>query len=464
MADSDSLLKYPTDFNLQSVNLVTPLTNGVIDLIPFLVELNLFEDVFGSSISGQLLVSDALGLFSNFTMSGTEFIQIEFKKTKKDEQGYARTFRIYKVTPRGVSESVNYEVYSLHFCSEELLLSQQYRLSKSYKGKKISTIVEDILKNYLKVGTGNTKKLYINETYGVYDFVLPNKKIFETIHWLSTYALPKPGTGEGADIIFFENLQGYWLTSLQQLYTQSSYRTFKYNPKNITQDLNYNVSNVFSFEIMDMFDTLKGISAGTYSNRVISINPLLREKKVTDFNYDKYLAKAKVMNAGPVINNYKNRHNKALYDEPPKDMEAGALRLVTSNSGQKKAAFVSVNPSAVGEDANIERFMSHRPSQIALANYTRIKISVPGDPNLTVGKVVDFESVKMDPRTFSNAKEKENDPFYSGKYLITAVRHIIKNTTYITMLELCKDSHKKPLSGYDNSNAAMKELSKGTQE
>ena len=36
--------------------------------------------------------------------------------------------------------------------------------------------------------------------------------------------------------------------------------------------------------------------------------------------------------------------------------------------------------------------------------------------------------------------EKQLDKFYSGKYLVTAVRHIIQPNKYQTVLEISKDS------------------------
>jgi hypothetical protein len=412
------------------------------------------------------MLNDALGLISNFSLSGTEFIQIKLKKTVKDQFSFSRNFRVYKITNRVTTESNNAELYTLNFCSEELLLSEQYRISKAFKGKKISEIITSILKDYLKVGTGNTKKISISATQGTYDFVLPNKKIFDTISWLSTYALPLPGVGEGADMLFFENADGYWFKSLQELYKQTVYRTFKYDPKNISDDLNQKVSNVYNFEVLDLFNTLGAISNGTFSNRVISIDPLTRTSKETDFNYDTYFGKSKNLNKAPLTNNYKNRIDKTMYDAPPKDLQAGTLRMVTSNSNQKKQPFIAGKPNSVGNDIFVETFMPNRVAQIALANYMRIKITVPGDPNLAVGKLIDFQIYTATPSDYTTIKNKSNrtpDPLYSGKYVISALRHILRNNSYITVMELCKESNVTAYAGFDNSNATLKNLVNGNQ-
>lgn len=460
-------LNYPTDYHISLLNLYTSKQGtSVVNLIPFLVELNLYEDIYGNTVSGQLLMSDALGLVSNFSLSGNEFIQVKLQKTESDQFALTRNFRVYKISNRSPSDSNNYEMYTLNFVSEEFLLSEQYRISKSYKSKKISEIITDILKNYLKVGVGKKKPIAISETSGTYDFILPNKKLFETINWLSTYALPK--SGEGADMLFFENSDGYWFKSLQELYTQPVYRTYKFDPKNISgQTLDTQLSNVHKFEILNLFDTLSAVKNGTFSNRVITIDPLQRKVTTTDFDYDKYYGKAKKINNYPLTNNYKNRLDKTLYDKPPADLNHGTLRFATTNSEQKKNPAFAAKPTALASDIFIEKFMPNRVAQVALANYVRIKITVAGDPLITVGRIVDFETLKDNPSTsFATSKDapmRVRDPMLSGKYLVTAVRHILRNNSYITVLELCKDSFEEQLSSFDTGNSTLKGLANGEQ-
>ena len=430
-------IRYATDYQLDSLTLISSLQNGAVNMLPFMVELNLFEDIYSSTISGELVVSDALGLISNFRMNGTEFLQVTLRKSTNDEHSIQKNYRIYKITNRTTNENNAYEVYTINFCSEEFLLAEQYRVSKAFVGTEISTIIEKILTNYVKVGIKDTKPISIERTRGVYDFVLPNKKLFETINWLTTYALPK--NGEGADMLFFENRDGYYFRSLQTLYKSRPYQTYKFDPKNISRELDQQVSNVFNFEVLDFFDTLSGINNGTFANRVISINPLTRSYKLdNDFNYAKYFNKTVSLNENPAINDYQNRYGKTLYDSPPPELEVGTLRMSPENTDMKKNPFISQkvgSADSIANDVNVRKYMPNRVAQIALANYTRIKITVAGDASLTVGKTIKFITYGMNGTT-----EREHDLTYSGKYLITAVRHIIKNNSYITVLEMAKDS------------------------
>ena len=72
-----------------------------------------------------------------------------------------------------------------------------------------------------------------------------------------------------------------------------------------------------------------------------------------------------------------------------------------------------------------------------MANYTLIKIVLPGDPGITAGRTINFNL----PTTKPTRDSRELDRFYSGKYLVTAVRHLLQsNGVYQTVLEIAKDS------------------------
>ena len=456
-------IRNPTDYNLKQLSLITPLVGGGIDLSTFMIELNLFEDIYSSTISGEVVLQDSLGLISNYLLNGTEFIQVQLQKTTQDAKYISRNYRVYKIGKRAISDSNQYEVYVINFCSEEFLLSEQYRISKSMKGMMISDIITNIINTYVLAGKGN-KPLYIDSTKGVYDFVLPNKKIFETINWLATYA--QPASGVGADMLFYENSQGYHFHSLQALYKagQKPYQSYKFDPKNLLNanmvgkiDIQQQLTNASDFEVLDFFDTLGAVSNGTFGNKVITIDPLTRTANVGLFNYNTYTGQK--LNEFALTNNYQNRLGGTMYDTPPttlSGLEMGTLRLASTNTNEKKNPYIAQKPDAVANDIMIEKYLPNRVAQLALANYMRIKITVPGDPLLSAGTVINFSTFGINP----DAKTRKADPLYSGKYLVTAVRHIIKNNGYITVLELAKES---VATSYAGTSSSLSQYVNGVQ-
>jgi hypothetical protein len=445
---------FPKDYSLLTLNLLTPA--GTIDFKPLLVELSYHEDLFNNTASGYLMVSESMGYIETLNLMGNEYIRIRYGKTEDIEYLTDKVFRVYKVGKRKLEGNMNTESYCLYFCSEELILSEQYKVSKSYKSQSVKDNIEDILINYLDVP--DEKLGAIESTYGTYDFIIPNIKPFDAINWLSVYARPRPDQ-PGSDMILYENRDGFNFRSIQSLMRQTPYRTYSYNPKNVStgngplqQEIDKTLYNVTTYEILDSFDSLNGINSGIFANRLISVDPLLRRYKITDFDYGDYITKATMLNKYGITNNHKNRKEDGLNQTPE-----AFIKLVFSNFNQDEVPYVKSNTGGVAHNIFAETYIPYRTAQLALANYTRVRISVPGDPLLTVGLVIGFDLLSINPKV----EKKQPDKFYSGNYLITAVRHMITMNEYKTVLEISKDSSVTPYAGIDNGQALWKNMVKG---
>jgi len=424
-------------FVLEELLLYT--SNDVTDIKNMMVELSYYEDIINGFCSGSVLIKDAIKMIPNLGMSGFEFIKLNFRKTQKNSSKFVsvnKYFRVYRVSERGI---VNYdtELYSLNFCTEEFFLSQQQKLSKAYPGKKISEIVADILYNDLKI---KSEYIRVQETNGLYDFVIPYKNPYESIKWLSNYA--RPIGKEGADFLFYENADGVNFFSLQTIFKQQPYNKFSYMPRNIGTDypeIERNIVGIKSYLFLDTFDSLYGVTKGVFANKVISIDPFTGTWKETNFNLNEYLNKSENLNDYSIVPALKNRKGKNAYEE-----YSSVLKIVTGNSRQKFAQ--GINPSSVANDIYIEEYLPKRTAQIPLSHYSRIKLSLAGDPNITVGMIIEvyLPSTERDGLTKGIL-----DEYNSGKYMVSAVRHILdSNQKYETIVEIVKDTYNKSINNY----------------
>jgi hypothetical protein len=73
----------------------------------------------------------------------------------------------------------------------------------------------------------------IEETTGMSNLIMPKLRPFEAISWLSNYARPQSTGTVGADMLFFETKNGFNFRSLQSMYKDDVYATYKYQAKNI---------------------------------------------------------------------------------------------------------------------------------------------------------------------------------------------------------------------------------------
>jgi hypothetical protein len=279
---------YAQDYSLETLNFL--ISSGQrFELKRLMIDMSYYEDLYSFTASGYVTVTDSQGFLELFQLTGNEFIEVNFGKVKNGPNGNDQLFRVYKVGGKKPAGNLNTETYTLYFCSEELLLSEQIKISKSYVGQKISGIVENILIDKLKVP--NNKINNIESTTGLYDFVIPRLKPFEAISWLSTYARPANNGSVGADMLFFETKDGFNYRSLQSMFKEEPYATYKYQAQNIDMDkqsFKEKTISVLDYEFVKTYDTVNEISSGTFANRLISIDPLTRSYKVTDFDYLKY--------------------------------------------------------------------------------------------------------------------------------------------------------------------------------
>ena len=433
---------YPQDYSLESINFLTG-SGQRFEMKKLLLELSYYEDIYSFSVSGYLTITDAQGYIELLDLTGNEFVEIIFAKSKNAPNTNKQVYRVYKIGDRKPIGNLNSENYTFYFCSEELLLSEQTKISKSYKGKEIDKVITDILVDKLKV---KQEKIRVERTNGINDFIVPRFKPFEAISWLSTYARPK-GTGEiGADMLFFETKDGFNFRSLQSMFKDDIYATYKYQQQGIedkTQSFQEKTISVLDYEFVKVYDMMNDVNSGTLSNRLISIDTMSRTSKVTDFNYIKYKSQAKTLNPGSPTNTLKNRLGLTNADS-----YNASFKVATSNAFQQNQPYIKQVVDGVAKNIAIETYVPNRTAQISLANYTVLKIKIPGDSGITVGRTINFNLLTLKPTT----ETKNLDEFYSGKYLVTAVRHIIQPTAFQTVLEIAKDSTPKSYTGINNDS------------
>jgi hypothetical protein len=420
-----------------------------------IMELSIYEDLFSPTMTGHFTLTDAQGFIETFDISGFNFIKITFSKTGiGDPYTVDKWFRVYKIGDRKQSTRSS-EIYTIYFCSEELFISEQTKVVKSFKEKQINDIVSSILTDNLSVSPSKIGK--IEPTAGVYNFIVPNLKPFEAINWLSTYAKSAEiiQNKSGADLLFFENNEGFNFRSIQSMMYENSVGTYHYDPQSLpgqTRNIEYLKTRILAYKLVETFDTLKHVSSGSFANKLIALDPLLRTTTISEFKYDEYFPNSISLNNYGVTSDYKNRFGKSVSDTTD-----AVVKVATTNAQQRNFPRIKDDPAAyatIAPSIDIETYVPYRTAQLSLANYTKLEFNVPGDPKLKVGDVVEVLLPSLSNRSM-NSVDSIEDPYYSGYYLIAGIRHMLDlRGTYICAIEAIKDSSVKAHIKYDNS--AMK--------
>ncbi len=405
-----------TIFDIVSISIVSP-SIGIVDLkdIKFLVEdFSIYESIYNTVISVHIIIKDASNQLSKFSLSGSEFLYVNFIKTGV-ETAYEKTFRIYKVSDVTLKNNVTTLTYRIDFCSEEMILDQQIRISKSYKGFYNFQIAADILVNYLGV---NPERISLEQTLVANDnFIVPNLRPFEALNMLSAFSFNNNLTSA---FLMFETKSGFKFQSLESLITSEPAKTIYLRPQNVTneEDSLASLNYISDFNISQMFNVLQTMSTGGYAASMIKMN--LINQKVDEVASDPVInTPLTLLNNFLPFNDSKNRFNSKLIDT------SAYIRYFLNIKG-----------------GLIDKVMLQRAHQLALLNNYKLQVTIAGDTGYEAGQIIDVDFPYLQP--IDESDETQQDPYKAGKHLLTAVRHRILNNKYICYLELCKDSVLQP--------------------
>lgn len=447
MADGNGLY-YPTDFNLTALTFITS-DGQTIDLRAIFVQLDLFEDIFANVRSGKLMIVDSMNIFGHLAVGGAEFLHVTL-----DKPGLADPIdKVYRIYTRSANqqEKPTAQKIIISFCSQELLISKGMTFSKVYNFKLISEIVQDIAYEILKIDPKDFPAEQIEETDGVQKVVVPYYNPFQALNWLASKAISKY---TGATYLFFENKKGFNFQSLQQLMaTGEVVATYNYNAKNVDNtDANFDYYDVSKYEIIKTPDTLEATTYGRHSGKLVTLD-ILRQKFTTyDLDGNGLYDASSKLSEGRAFSDFKNR-----LDTIAIDSYGSYRKFYPTNWQQDQAEYIKGKEEI--HPTNIEKWILTRNSQLQQIMGMRLKLVVPGNNQLKVGDIIQFNLPSVEPQEGANEGEliRKIDPYYTGLYLITALRHKVDLRSYETIIEICRDTLAKDLPQSANENADLQE-------
>jgi hypothetical protein len=302
-----------------------------------------------------------------------------------------------------------------------MLSSEQLMISKAYKTTKIKDVVSDILLKELSVEPQRIASL--ENTSGSFDLIIPGYRPFEAIQWV---------TARGYDqkkfcYFFFENKNGFNLTSLQTLIKQKPYKTLKYELKNADgADPALNKDSIDNFSIVNDFDMLTSISNGSFSSRLLSIDIFTQKFENIDYNILTAENQGNLINKFKPVNTFKNSKNETLFNSPFSFFRT----------------YLTINDTVSEKSNDIKFWMQPRAMHMTLLNHFKIQITIPGDIELKAGDIVNYEFPSFESADKSG---KKLDKARTAKYLVASVNHKFSGDTFESIVELVADSFAEAL-------------------
>jgi len=412
-----------TQFEIIELVLVTK--GGKIDIANLCEEINIYDTMFLSVMSGSLVIGDSVGLSSKLLFDGSEAVLIHVKKDKNSEiLDVKRAFRIYKQTDRKIIKP-GLEKYVLHFTSDELIYSDQQRVNQSYEAN-YSKIVERILVDYLKVPQNTLGGIY-EFSSGIQKIVIPNLRPLEAIEWCAKRALD---INQSPNFMFYQNITGFNFATLSTLLTQPSILDISYETKNISGETAFDeISGARYLEVVSLNDNIERTRSGVNAGKFIGFDPLTRTISTRNISYGDHYLNMKHGNKTPNFTQIQSRDGML-------NSEAFNSRKAVSifNFNQQFSEYIKKkDPASLSKTGGIESWLFQRKAIIKNLMSKRLKLVMPGNFQLSSGFNVNVNAPIVG---ILNGKDKS----ISGKYIIVASRHIIGFEKHETVIEVASTS------------------------
>ena len=421
----------------------------VIDLTEFVVELNIYEDIFKNYLNGNIVLTDSRNIIDKFNIHGEEFLNVKLRTPSfPDNQVIEKTFRVFKLTDRTIVRDNNTQNFVLHFISIEFFYDISLPLFTPFEGI-ITDVAGKIFTDFLastrkfnisesneNVTEGNfgTDLIVLNESSNKVKFVSPGWSPFKCINWLATKAIPKDGVAK--NFIFFESNKSFYLGTLENLFRNAHQEKnylgrYLISASNVredknTQNLNREMFLAKDVEMIESTDYIKNYTNGYLGNRLIYLDVFNKDYQLIDYdhvtNYDKQFHTSGIgKEAKPVFNNETFRNfatNISFYPKNPK-----LFNDYADNISEKMGEIHGNRLSSMLELTNI-----------------KMNMTIPGRTDAEVGRILYFEYPSMGGKVEGDTGSSAQDKLYSGYYLITAIHHKVNKLEHQMVMEVIKDS------------------------
>jgi len=413
-----------------------------LDVSAIFQELNIFDTILFPVVSGNIVILDANNLSGKVNFIDA-FLNVEITKGEETSgvTTIKRSFRIYNQSDRVVYNQST-EIYILHFVSQELIESLTYtkenmKVAQSFECS-YSKAASIILKNYLQVSDDNIA--LIQETKGIHQFNIPNLSPFYTMDWLTKRSISYDNM---PNFVFFENTIGFTFASLTYLLNEKPVATINFDVKNI-EDFNHEFSGVRDVQVITQNNLIKGIKEGIYSGVHIEFDPYTQTYNEKQFDITD-IAK-RIPNKNPHISTMPNR----LGNSVTNSYAAKTITALSTTGRQTGPAgdYLKANDPKTANivDDVVNWKFARRPIFENLFQ-KRIKMTLPGNFVYSSGLNVILKGFNLT----LNTRTDSQDVSTYGKYMIVAVRHMIKPQMFETILEVASDSTNSPVPSSSDS-------------
>lgn len=405
---------------LSSVKIVTK--KDSYDITPLIVSIEVTESLFKPFISGKLVVNEpaSVNLFKgkrvptdftskvDFSFAGAED---DGKTPQKEIKISSDEYYIYKIMP-GPQYGYN-QICEVYFAHKSLFKNENSNLSRSFKKKKISEIVDEIGTSKLEL-----KWKEVEETDKKFVFVLPYRTAVSQIMFLTPYARSNDNPNN-VNYVFYQSLDGkHNFVSIGKLMQQDSpFGSDKNNGfyvgLNRGEDFKTARRSILSFTTRES-NQFQNAMNGMHSSAVMTLDTMSKVWSASTFFLPKMWSKQTHISKQPAV-----EESSEFYD-----IVNGAFTqrfYAKSRHSHCCKEHKNGNNKIGGEDD----WLTKRISSMEQLNQFSINFYVTGFSDydkLSAGKTIMVSRPQLDDK-------QGGDVLTTGKFLVTTITHVINKTS-----------------------------------
>jgi len=450
-----------SDIKIELLELVTPAET--FDLQRLFVSMNIYEDLFGGSVTMDLFLNDSINLPYKAPILGEEYLNFTVSSKSVEGEGVVLEpgpMYTVSITDRHLVKD-RQQLYILHFTSEQDIVNSNTTVSRSFRGKKISTIVSTLLNEYIDPeGSGND--FFVEETDGIENIVIPNWKPFKAINWLAKRAINKNNI---PNYLFWESNGKTYFKSVETLLTQQVKQKFIFSPiiaaEQKLEQLALGRIQLDNLEIINQFNITRNTENGLYASKLITHDIVKKKIQQHTYGLNEAYASDIAHTVGHDDNAYMPISSIDTY-YTVQDRFTFAPQDIGSNEGDNiqsyydsKIMFHPKHNQMYALNSNdlydnyVENWKLKRNALILGLDQIKLRITFSGLSYLSVGHTVDITVPSSEKVLEQNPGKVKNpddliDKYLSGTYLITALKHMIAwnsgKPVYTMLAEVTKDA------------------------
>lgn len=410
-------------------------TGRTVDIKGITTEISYYESIDSPSVTMTLNLADGVGLRTSLPLIGGETVSYSLSDSDRDAVKITGSQQVYKLSNK-VRVAHNLDGYSIFLSSQEMIRDQYTIISNTQESINVDQMVKKIFDEHI-APISNKKLVTLEPTDGLFDNTFPRVSPFTALNYLAEEA-KSADTRSASNYFFFENSKGYHFASFQYLMRQPPKRTFYYLENRISGDRQFERNRIVSMEEEVGFDLMNGVSTGQFGTQVLSIDPVAKRFRSSQYLYNRDFAQVDHTGQHPRV---------APQVSSTLGSSISREKFIVSNSHRGNVPFVTER------DTDSQNTFRRRQDFLASETASRAdlmsnvtKLLVHGVSDLNVGDTI---MVMIPQSGESNLTRRQADGFAGGKYLVTAVAHRFGSLglRYGTAIECVKDAYSQPVDG-----------------